>query len=90
MSQQQSNISFPRTHSFKSDSFDFETVKSNNGIATTIKFKALPEDNITAGDVLVLIDGDEIQFHGMILGIDEEGFAHASDPRGSLLVSSVQ
>ena len=42
-----------------------------------------------AGDVIVVLSGSEIYFHGMI-GQLAEGWAIASDHRGSLLAATVQ
>ena len=38
---------------------------------------------------IVVVSGDEIHFHGMI-GKIEDGYAYASDPKGSLLPAGVQ
>jgi hypothetical protein len=39
--------------------------------------------------VTVVVSGEDIVFHGLI-GKIEEGFAFASDPKGSLLPAGVQ
>ncbi len=41
------------------------------------------------GDVVVVLDKDEIIFHG-IIGKIENGRAYAYDPKGSLLPATVQ
>ncbi len=40
------------------------------------------------GDVLLILDGEEIQFHGFIGGI-EDGWAVAADRNGSTLPAGV-
>jgi|GEM_PF-1359886 len=77
-----SNISLAKTLCYKLEGFDFETVEQENGKATVIKFR-LEEPSYNAGDVLALMDGEEIPFHGMI-GQIADGWAVASDRRSSL------
>lgn len=67
----------------ESDKFQFESLQEVNGHATVVKFK-LENPQIIPGDVLLVLDGSEIQFHGMI-GKIEDSYAIASDPHGSLL-----
>ena len=83
-----SEVSFCQTISVNADNFDYETVGQDNGNATIIKFK-IDEKQYSPGDVIVVLSGDEINFHG-IIGKIEEGYAYASDPRGSLLPATVQ
>ena len=68
--------------------FDFETLEQANGNATVVRFRVENPD-VRAGDVLLVLSGSEIHFHGMI-GIIEEGFGVATDRRGSLLPATVQ
>jgi len=68
--------------------FDFETLEQANGNATVVRFRVENAD-VRAGDVLLVLSGSEIHFHGMI-GIIEEGFGVATDRRGSLLPATVQ
>lgn len=70
------------------ETFAFETIEQKNGQATVIRF---PMDDVRyyAGDVLLVLSGTDIHFHGMI-GRTEDGFGIASDPRGSLLPATVQ
>ena len=70
------------------DSFQFETLKQENGQATVIRFR-LEDPRYHAGDVLVVLSGTEIHFHGMI-GQIADGWAIASDHRGSLLAATTQ
>jgi hypothetical protein len=69
------------------DTFDFETLEQSNGNATVVRFRVENPD-VRAGDVLLVLSGSEIHFHGMI-GLIEEGFGVATDRRGSLLPAAV-
>jgi hypothetical protein len=44
---------------------------------------------VRAGDVLLVLSGSDIHFHGMI-GVIEDGRGTATDRRGSLLPATVQ
>ena len=81
-------VSFCQTISFNAETFEYEPVAQENGNATIIKF-ALDQKQYSPGDVVVVVSGDEINFHG-IIGKIEDGYAYASDPKGSLLPASVQ
>jgi len=81
-------VAFCQTLSFNADTFDYEAVTQENGNATIIKFP-VDEKTCSPGDVVVVLGGDEISFHG-IIGKIEDGFAFASDPKGSLLPAGVQ
>jgi len=81
-------VSFCQTLSFNAETFAYDVVSSDNGNATIIKF-AIEERLCSPGDVVVVLSGDDITFHG-IIGKIEDGFAFASDPRGSLLPAGVQ
>jgi hypothetical protein len=81
-------VSFCQTLSFNADTFEYESVAQENGNATVIKFP-INEKQYSPGDVVVVVSGEDISFHG-IIGKIEEGFAFASDPRGSLLPAGVQ
>lgn len=70
------------------DDFDFETIEQENGQATVVRFK-LDDPRYHAGDVLLVLSGSDIHFHGMI-GQIADGWAIASDPRGSLLPATTQ
>jgi hypothetical protein len=69
------------------NTFDFETLEQSNGNATVVRFRVENPD-VRAGDVLLVLSGSEIHFHGMI-GLIEEGFGVATDRRGSLLPAAV-
>jgi hypothetical protein len=77
-----------QTYAVDADDFAFEAIKQENGQATVIKFR-LEDPRYQAGDVLVVLSGSEIHFHGMI-GQISDGWAIASDHRGSLLPATIQ
>jgi hypothetical protein len=77
-----------QTYAVDADNFAFEAIKQENGQATVIKFR-LEDPRYQAGDVLVVLNGSEVHFHGMI-GQISDGWAIASDHRGSLLPATVQ
>ena len=82
-------VAFCQTISFNADTFEYESVAQENGNATIIKFP-VDEKLYSPGDVVVVVGGDgEISFHGLI-GKIEDGYAFASDPKGSLLPAGVQ
>ncbi|MCI0336295.1 MAG: hypothetical protein L0226_01850 [Acidobacteria bacterium] len=69
------------------DQFTFETVEDQNGIATVVRFK-VENPEVKAGDVLLILSGSDIHFHGLI-GKIEEGWAIASDRHGSMLAARI-
>ena len=82
-------VAFCQTLSFNADTFEYEAVAQESGNATVIKF-VVDEKKVSPGDVVVVLgDGEEITFHG-IIGKIEDGYAFASDPKGSLLAAGVQ
>ena len=81
-------VAFCQTLSFNADTFEYEAVAHENGNATIIKFPIDQKLN-SPGDVVVVVAGEEISFHG-IIGKIEDGYAYASDPKGSLLPAGVQ
>ena len=81
-------VAFCQTLSFNADTFEYESVAQDNGNATIIKFP-VDEKLYSPGDVVVVLGDDEISFHG-IIGKIEDGYAFASDPKGSLLPAGVQ
>ena len=88
MPDEQRTANNSQTYLVSSDDFSFETLEQQNGQATVIRFK-LENSRYSAGDVLLVLSGSEIHFHGMI-GSVAEGWAIASDPRGSLLPATIQ
>jgi len=81
-------VAFCQTISFNADTFEYEAVAQEYGNATVIKFP-IKEKMYSPGDVVVVVSNDEINFHG-IIGKIENGYAFASDPKGSLLPAGVQ
>ena len=81
-------VAFCQTLSFNADTFDYEAVSQDNGNATIIKFP-IDEKLYSPGDVVVVLNDADIVFHGLI-GKIEDGYAFASDPKGSLLAGTVQ
>ena len=82
-------VAFCQTLSFNADTFEYESVASDNGNATIIKFPVDQKQN-SPGDVVVVVsETGDISFHG-IIGKIEDGYAFASDPKGSLLPVGVQ
>ena len=77
-----------QTYVVDEEQFSFETLEQKNGAATVIRFQ-LTDDRYHAGDVLLVLSGAEIHFHGMI-GNLADGWATAIDRRGSLLPATVQ
>jgi hypothetical protein len=77
-----------QTYVVDADDFSFETMEQENGQATVVRFR-LDNPRYHAGDVLVVLSGSEVHFHGMI-GRLADGWATASDRRGSLLPATVQ
>ncbi|MDX6558031.1 MAG: hypothetical protein QOF72_1080 [Blastocatellia bacterium] len=88
MPDSQKTAQHAQTYLVDAESFAFETVEQDNGQATVIRFQ-LADPRYQAGDVLLVLSGSEIHFHGMI-GRIGDGMAIASDPRGSLLPATVQ
>ncbi len=81
-------VAFCQTISFNANNFEYQTVNHENGNATMIKFD-IDYTLYSPGDVVVVLSGDEIVFHG-IIGKIEDGCAFAYDPKGSLLSATVQ
>jgi len=88
MPESQRTATHSQTLVVEADSFSFETLEQKNGQATVIRFP-IDGTRYYAGDVLLVLSGTDIHFHGMI-GQTEDGFGIASDPRGSLLPATVQ
>jgi hypothetical protein len=76
-------VSFCQTISYNVNEFEYETLSQVSGNAGIIKFK-LDHKVYSPGDVVVVLDGEDIVFHGVI-GKIEDGYAFASDMNGSLL-----
>lgn len=85
---EQQNANNSLTYTVGADDFEFDTLEQENGQATVVRFK-LDDPRYHAGDILLVLSGSDIHFHGMI-GQVGEGYAIASDHRGSLLPATVQ
>ena len=83
-----SEVTFCETLSANADDFEYETIQHENGNSTVISFD-IDMSRYSPGDVLVILDKEDIVFHG-IIGKIEDGRAFASDPKGSLLPATVQ
>ena len=83
-----SEVSFCETMSVGVDDFEYEAIEQSNGNATVIKFD-IDTERYNPGDVLVVLDGEDIVFHGIIGGFDDQK-GIASDPKGSLLPATTQ
>ncbi len=88
MPEEQKNANNSLTYVVGADDFEFETLEQENGQATVVRFQ-LEDPRYHAGDILLVLSGSDIHFHGMI-GRIEDGHAIASDRRGSLLPATVQ
>jgi len=88
MPESQRTATHSQTYVVEADSFIFETVEQENGQATVIRF-GLDDPRYHAGDVVLVLSGTDIHFHGMI-GRIADGWAVATDRRGSLLPATTQ
>lgn len=86
--QGRSEISNSQTLVIDFNDLNYEAVEQQNGIATVVKFK-LENPGVSAGDVLLVLAGEDIQFHGFIGGI-ENGWGIATDRNGSSLPAGIQ
>lgn len=77
-----------QTYVVDAETFSFETMENENGQAVVIQFP-LDDPRYQAGDVLLVLSGTDVHFHGMI-GRMADGRAIATDRRGSLLPATVQ
>ncbi len=62
----------------------FEILEQSEGRATVIRFH-LPDQALMRGDILVVLQEQDILFHGMIRTVERDGWAIAADTRGSRL-----
>lgn len=69
------------------EEFTFEALEQRNGVATVVRFK-LDNPSVRMGDVLLILSGADIHFHGFIGGI-ENGYAVAADRSGSMLPATI-
>jgi len=88
MPDEQRTANNSQTYLVDADAFSFETMEQQNGQATVVRFQ-VDNSRYHAGDVLLVLSGSEVHFHGMISQISD-GWAVASDRRGSLLPATLQ
>lgn len=88
MPESQRTATHSQTFVADAETFEFETVEQENGQATVIRF-SLIDPRYHAGDVVLVLSGTDVHFHGMI-GKIADGTAIASDHRGSLLPATTQ
>ena len=72
-----------RTLAVEAEDFSYQTVQQQNGRASVIRFE-LKNPEIKPGDVLLVLSGSDILFHGLISRVDR-GWATSGD-RDSLLL----
>lgn len=80
---QQNQTTQSQTLVAQADEIQFEPLEQQNGMATVIRFKIENED-ARPGDILLVLSGTDIQFHGFI-GKIEDGWGVAMDRTGSAL-----
>ena len=85
---EQQNANNSLTYLVDAEDFEFETLEQENGQAIVVRFR-LEDPRYHAGDILLVLSGSDIHFHGMI-GQVGDGYAIASDRRGSLLPATEQ
>jgi hypothetical protein len=83
MSQSEKGLGNSQTLCIELDELVYQSLEQSEGHATVIRFRVY-NDAVFLGDTLVVLEGPEIRFHGMISSI-EDGWAVASDRRGSLI-----
>ncbi|HEY5839244.1 MAG TPA: hypothetical protein VIT19_09420 [Pyrinomonadaceae bacterium] len=88
MPESQRTATHSQTFVAAAETFEFETVEQENGQATVIRFN-LDDPRYQAGDVVLVLSGTDVHFHGMI-GKIADGTAIATDRRGSLLPATTQ
>lgn len=82
MSENSNYDSNSKTLVIETRDFSFEAIRESNGLATVVRFQLLNPE-VKPGDVLLVLTGADVHFHGLIGRIDE-GWAVATD-HGSLL-----
>ena len=88
MPDEQRTANNSQTYCVDADEFTYETLEQANGQATVVRFE-MTDPQYHAGDVIVVLSGSDIHFHGMI-GQLADGWAIATDRRGSLFPATVQ
>jgi len=87
MSENQIQNANSQTLVIDADKFTFEVVEQHQGVATVVRFK-LENPDVKPGDVLLILSGTEVYFHGFIGNI-EDGWAMAADRHGSMLATRI-
>ena len=87
MPEGRSEVSNSQTLVVDAEEFSFKTIEQQNGMATVLKFK-LENPRIGPGDVLLVLSGTDILFHGFIGGI-VDGWATAIDRQDSHLAAAI-
>jgi hypothetical protein len=87
MAEQNTSLTNAQSLVIEKNDFDYITVEQVDGKAMTVKFQVM-NPSVTVGDVLVILDGSDILFHGMLNRM-EDGWATATDPRDSLLPATI-
>lgn len=82
MSENSNYDSNSKTLVIETKDFAFETMGQSNGVVTVVKFQ-LHNPEVKPGDVLLVLTGADVHFHGLIGRIDE-GWAVATDHRSLL------
>ena len=82
MSENSNYNSNSKTLVIETKDFAFETMGQSNGVVTVVKFQLLNPE-VKPGDVLLVLTGSDVHFHGLIGRIDE-GWAVATDHRSLL------
>ncbi|HEX2523686.1 MAG TPA: hypothetical protein VHP35_16310 [Terriglobia bacterium] len=77
MSENSNYDSNSKTLVIETKDFTFETMGQGNGVATVVRFQLLNPE-VKPGDVLLVLTGADVHFHGLIGRIDE-GWAVATD-----------
>jgi hypothetical protein len=80
---QQNQTTQSQTLVAQANEIQFESLEQQSGMATVIRFKIENED-ARPGDILLVLSGTDIQFHGFI-GKIEDGWGIAMDRTGSAL-----
>lgn len=82
MSEDSDYDSSSQTLVIETKDFVFEALGHNNGVATVVRFR-LFNPEVKPGDVLLVLSGADVHFHGLIGRVDE-GWAVATDHRSLL------
>jgi hypothetical protein len=84
MSQTEKGLGNSQTLCVELSELCYETMEQLDGRATVIRFQ-VRNQAVRHGDVLLVLEGPEIRFHGLIGQIEEGGWAVAVDRRGSTI-----